>query len=222
MNKKIIVLIVVLLVIIAGVVIALFLQKNNENQENNENNENKVVTEANNEVINNSETEGGETGMQDKKILILYFSQSGNTQTVANFIHEIVGGDLVRLETVKTYSDNYNDLLDEAQEEKNSNARPELKTNLDNIEEYDIIFLGYPNWWADMPMPVYTFLEEYDLSQKTIVPFVTSGGSGFSNTISSIREKQPNAIIEEGLSIYGSSAENSKNQVEQWINQLGF
>lgn len=225
MDKKIVALIVVLLIIVIGVFATVLLQGNDSNQNKNEGNRN-LVAETNNvqnkETINNVSTEGSNTETQNGKTLILYFSQSGNTQTVANFIHEAVGGDILRLETVKTYSSNYNDLLDEAQEEQNNNARPELKTKIDNIEEYSTIFLGYPNWWGDMPMPLYTFLEEYDLSGKTIAPFVTSGGSGFSNTISTIREKEPNANVVKGLSISGSSAENSQDEVEEWINNLGF
>ena len=225
MDKKIVALIVVLLIIVIGVFATMLLQGNDSNQNKNEENRN-LVAETNNvqnkETINNVSTEGSNTETQNGKTLILYFSQSGNTQTVANFIHEAVGGDILRLETVKTYSSNYNDLLDEAQEEQNNNARPELKTKIDNMEEYSTIFLGYPNWWGDMPMPLYTFLEEYDLSGKTIAPFVTSGGSGFSNTISTIREKEPNANVVKGLSISGSSAENSQDEVEEWINNLGF
>lgn len=225
MDKKIVALIVGLLIIVIGVFATMLLQGNDSNQNKNEENRN-LVAETNNvqnkETINNVSTEGSNTETQNGKTLILYFSQSGNTQTVANFIHEAVGGDILRLETVKTYSSNYNDLLDEAQEEQNNNARPELKTKIDNIEEYSTIFLGYPNWWGDMPMPLYTFLEEYDLSGKTIAPFVTSGGSGFSNTISTIREKEPNANVVKGLSISGSSAENSQDEVEEWINNLGF
>lgn len=208
MSKKIVALIIFVLIIIVGVVAIILLQVNSNNQKN--------------EVINNLNTEGSKTEIQNGKTLILYFSQSGNTQKVANFIHEAVGGDIVRLETVKTYSSNYNDLLDEAQEEQRNNARPELKTKIDNIEEYSTIFLGYPNWWGDMPMPLYTFLEEYDLSGKTIAPFVTSGGSGFSNTISTIRENEPNANIVDGLSINGSSASKSQDEVEEWTNNLGF
>lgn len=208
MSKKIVALIIFVLIIIVGVVAIILLQVNSNNQKN--------------EVINNLNTEGSKTEIQNGKTLILYFSQSGNTQKVANFIHEAVGGDIVRLETVKTYSSNYNNLLDEAQEEQRNNARPELKTKIDNIEEYSTIFLGYPNWWGDMPMPLYTFLEEYDLSGKTIAPFVTSGGSGFSNTISTIRENEPNANIVDGLSINGSSASKSQDEVEEWTNNLGF
>ena len=233
MSKKIVALIVILLIVVVGVVATLLLQGNSNNENQSEENRNLIAeTEdtQNNETINNVNTESNETetdtdtetDTQNGKALIVYFSQSGNTQTVANFIHEAVGGDIVRLETVKTYSSNYNDLLDEAQEEQRNNARPELKTKIENIEEYDTIFLGYPNWWGDMPMPLYTFLEEYDLSGKTIAPFVTSGGSGFSNTIRTIREYEPNANVVEGLSISGSSAGSSQDEVEEWTSSLGF
>jgi len=86
-----------------------------------------------------------------------------------------------------------------------------------------VIFIGYPNWWDDMPMPLYTFLEEYDFSNKTIIPFNTHGGSGFSNTIETIKQLQPHAtVIEDGLTISRNDVSNSKNTIEKWINDLGF
>lgn len=156
------------------------------------------------------------------KILVLYFSQSGNTEAVANIIHNEVGGDIVKLETVQTYPSDYNELVDYAQKEQKQNARPELKTKIDNIEQYDTIFLGYPNWWADMPMPLYTFLDEYDLSGKTIAPFITHGGSGLSGTPNKIKNEEQMATITEGLAVSGSNAKNSQNIVKNWLSKIGF
>ena len=191
-------------------------QTSNENQSNNQ-----EVAQAQNNATNtnaeeNQNTEG--TG----KALVVYFSHTGNTENVANFIHEAVGGDIVKLETEEPYTDNYNDLLDIAQEEKRENARPALSTKIDNIEQYDTIFLGYPIWWGDMPMALYTFLDEYDLSGKTIAPFVTSGGSGLSGTPSNIQEEEPNATVTEGLSVRDTNSENSQNQVNEWLSEIGF
>lgn len=219
MNKKAITLIgiLILLAVIGGIIY--FVTRNDEQLNDNVNKENhNQITNDNQQ--NNSDDDNNITNTGNR-ILVLYFSMSGNTETLAKFIHEEVGGDLVQLETVKTYSSNYNDLLDEAQEEQRNNARPELKTTI-NLDDYNIIFLGYPNWWGDMPMPLYTLLDEYDFSGKTIAPFVTSGSSGFSNTLSEIRNAEPNAKITNGLSISGSNVSSSRNQANAWIEELGF
>lgn len=155
-------------------------------------------------------------GIKDTKTLSI------NTETVANFIHDAVGGDIVKLETEEPYTDNYNDLLDIAQEEQRENARPILSTQIDNIEDYDTIFLGYPIWWGDMPMALYTFLDEYDLSGKTIAPFVTSGGSGLSGTPSDIEDEEPNATVTEGLSIRDDNVESLQSEVNKWLSEIGF
>lgn len=118
-----------------------------------------------NESQDTNETVSNESKTDDINIenmgntLILYFSMSGNTETVANYIHEEIGGDIVKLETVQTYPEDYDELVDYAREEQRDNARPELETAIENIEQYDTIFLGYPNWWGDMPMPIYSFLD---------------------------------------------------------------
>lgn len=217
MNKKIITLIIAILIIAVGG-ISIYMFTGNKEEQNNNNNNQTDNNESNNNANNNENTDINTDG----KILILYFSQSGNTEAVANFIHDEVGGDIIKLETVQTYPEDYNDLVDYAQEEQRDNARPELKTTIDNIEDYDTIFLGYPNWWGDMPMPIYTFLDEYNLSGKTIAPFITHGGSGLSGTPSNIQEEEPNATVTEGLSIYGSDARNSKDEVVSWLNSLGY
>ena len=100
--------------------------------------------------------------------------------------------------------------------------RPALSTQIDNIDDYDTIFLGYPIWWGDMPMALYTFLDEYDLSGKTIAPFVTSGGSGLSGTPSKIEDEEPNATVTEGLSVRDSNSENSQSAVSEWLSEIGF
>ena len=154
--------------------------------------------------------------------LVAYFSWSGNTRTVAEKIQAQTGADLFEIATVNGYSNDYNTVLDEAQAEQSDNARPELKNHIENMAEYQVIYLGYPNWWGDMPMALYSFLDEYDLSGKTIVPFVTSGGSGFSGTIQSIQSAQPDAAVLEGLSISGSSASISDAQIAEWLSGLGL
>lgn len=147
---------------------------------------------------------------------------TGNTGVVAAMIAEATGADLFSIQTVEQYPDSYDATIDQGQEERNANARPELATHVENLDDYDVIFLGFPNWWGDMPMAMYSFLDEVDLSGKTIVPFVTSGGSGFSNTISTIESMESGATVQEGLSISGSSAVNAQDQVTEWLNGLGY
>ncbi len=114
-------------------------------------------------------------------------------------------------------------LVDLAAEEQDAGARPELSSHMEDPSQYDVIFLGYPNWWGDMPQALYTFLEEYDFSGKTIIPFTTHGGSGFSRTISTIAELQPGAnMVEQGLSISRNSVTDAQSDVENWVAGLGF
>lgn len=147
----------------------------------------------------------------------------GNNQYIAQLIQQETGGDLFSIETVQDYPTTHNSLLDFAYEEKEENARPELGAQIENLDDYSIIFLGYPNWNADLPMPLYTFLEEYDFSGKTIVPFTTHGGSGFSRTIQTISELQPNAtVISDGLSISRNSVPDAESDVVNWVNGLNL
>lgn len=223
MNKKILALIVVILIVVVGGFTFFSSNRNNSTDENTINgaNRNENTSTDNNEeqqTNSNTNTDTQKTG----KVLVLYFSESGNTEKVANFIHDEVGGDIVKLEVTKAYPSDYNELIDYAQEEQRKNGRPELKTKISNINEYDTIFLGYPNWWADMPMPIYTFLDEYDLSEKTIAPFITHGGSGLSGTPNKIKSEEPKATVTEGLAISGSQAGSSKSSVQSWLSKIDF
>ena len=225
MNKKVLTLLVVIILvaITGGIIFALNMNKTSDTEKNAENINN---TEDKSQSSSNENTHQGEENNTETtktgKVLVLYFSQSGNTEAVANIIHNEVGGDIVKLETVQTYPSDYNELVDYAQKEQRQNARPELKTKINNIEQYDTIFLGYPNWWSDMPMPLYTFLDEYDLSGKTIAPFITHGGSGLSGTPSKIKKEEPNATVTDGLAVSGSSARNSQSTVKNWLSKIGF
>ncbi len=147
---------------------------------------------------------------------------TGNTGVVAAMIAEATGADLFSIQTVEKYPDTYDATINQGQEERNQDARPELASHLENTESYDVIFLGFPNWWGDMPMAVYSFLDEVDLSGKTIVPFVTSGGSGFSNTIRTIESLESGAAVQQGLSVSASSAAGAQDQVNEWLSGLGY
>lgn len=147
---------------------------------------------------------------------------TGNTGLVADMIANATGGDLFSILTAEQYPDNYNDTIDVGQTEKSANARPELTSHIDSLDSYDTIFLGFPNWRGDMPMAVYTFLDEYDLSGKTIVPFVTSGGSGFSSTIRAIENAEPDAMVLEGLSLRDNHSVQAEDDVTDWLARLGL
>lgn len=141
----------------------------------------------------------------------------GNVQYMANIIQQTVGGDLFRIETVESYPQDHEALVDQAAEEQDMNLRPELATALDQVDSYDVVFLGYPNWWADMPQALYTFLESYDLSGKTIIPFCPHGGSGFSRTVQTIAELQPDATVSgDGLTISRNDVADSADSVAEW------
>ena len=168
-------------------------------------------------IAENTNKEIKQAKYDKDRTLIVYFSWSGNTQNVANMIGEITGAKVVELELVKPYSSNYNKVLDEAQKDVNSGARPELKTKIENMEQYDTIIIGYPNWWATIPMPIATFLEEYDFSNKTIIPFCSHGGGGFGQSITDIAKLAPNSRIGEGLSIHYSGGSTLKNDITTWL-----
>lgn len=206
------------------------------------------ITEENTEESANDETENTETldtaEAGNGNILVAYFSVMetdgvdtvagasrvavdgevlGNNEYIAQIIQRETGGDLFAIETVQDYPTTHDPLLEFAYNEKADNARPELATQIENPDNYDVIFLGYPNWNADLPMPLYTFLEEYDFSGKTIIPFTTHGGSGFSRTIQTISELQPNAtVISDGLSISRNSVSGAESDVVDWVNSLNL
>ena len=211
MKKRIMMLVLGIAVIMVAI-FGIFTYLNNNQNESQDTNET-VSNESKTDDINIENM--GNT-------LILYFSMSGNTETVANYIHEEIGGDIVKLETVQTYPEDYDELVDYAREEQRDNTRPELETTIENIEQYDTIFLGYPNWWGDMPMPIYSFLDQYDLSNKTIAPFITHGGSGLSGTSANIANEDPDAVVTEGLAINGDDVDDCQDEVNEWLNELNF
>jgi len=169
--------------------------------------------------------------MPETKILIAYYSrkgmnyvngrivdlQEGNTSVAAGMIQEITGGDLFEICTVKEYPLDYTETTRVAAAEKRNNARPELSTHVNNMDQYDTIILGYPNWWGTFPMAVFTFLEEYDFTGKTIIPFCTHEGSGLSGSERDIRNLCPDAKVLPGLAIRGGSVKSAGDVVNSWL-----
>lgn len=164
------------------------------------------------------ETEG--SASDGSNILIAYFSKTGNTETIANMIAEQTGGELFKVETVTPYPDDYNETVDIAREEQDNDARPELSTHVEDMSQYDVIYLGYPNWWGTMPQAMFTFLEEYDFSGKTIIPFCTHGGSALGRSEGDIADLVPDATLLEGLAVSGSRVDSAQGTVEEWLNSL--
>ena len=172
--------------------------------------------------------------LNEEKCLIAYYSRAGNnyvsgkivnlpvgnTKIVADMIREITEGDVFQIDTVKSYPKDYSATTNMAKKELNENARPELSSHVENMESYNVIFLGYPNWWGTMPMPVFTFLDEYDFSGKTIVPFCTHEGSGMGRSENDISKLCPEATLLKGLAIHGSRVSSAKKDVEGWLNKL--
>ena len=135
---------------------------------------------------------------------------------------ETVGADIFRIEPETPYPTDHDTLVDLAKEEQNDNARPKIKDTIESFDTYENIFVGYPNWWGDMPMILYSFFDEYDFSGKTIIPFNTHGGSGFSGTISTIKELEPNAEVLEGKSISRNDIGDAEQEIVDWLKSLGF
>lgn len=160
------------------------------------------------------------TAGDSSSVLIAYFSWSGNTEQVAQIIQQETGGDLFEITPATAYTDDYNELLDIAQQEQSDNARPELAGQVENWEQYDTIFVGYPNWWSDAPMAVYTFLESYDWDGKTLIPFNTSASGGFGRSLSGLEESASGASILDGLSFTERTLGNAQSEVAAWLDEL--
>lgn len=180
----------------------------------------------------------------DAKILIAYFTAAensgvdaissasyttvggnavGRVRAVADMIQEQTGGELFSIQTANIYPADGGELIDQAADEQDEDFRPELTSHIENLDEYDVIFVGYPTWWYDMPMALYSFFEEYDFSGKTIIPFNVHNGSRFSGTISTIQELEPGAtVIEDGFTVSEHDVADAGADVVDWLNGLGY
>lgn len=166
--------------------------------------------------------------------LIVYFSKKhqnyvngvirdlkvGNTETAAQMIQALTKADLFQIEPIQEYSKDYNECIAQAQADQRRDARPELKRYPEEMEKYDTIYLGYPNYWSTMPMAVFTFLEHYDLTGKRICPFCTHEGSGMGSSEADIRKSCPGAVVEKGLAIHGGSVGRAEPEIKKWLDFL--
>ena len=174
--------------------------------------------------VGGNENENGSGGMvnPDSSILIAYFSWSGHTEQLAEVIHIQVGGDMFVITPKVPYTTDINKLSGQASQELRDNVRPELATHVDDFDKYDVIFVGYPNWWSNAPMPVFTFLEEYDFTGKTVVPFSVYGSSVWGNSISSIKSTLPTATILDGYCVQEHAMQNVNSDVNFWLKKIGI
>ena len=169
------------------------------------------------------------------KKLIAYYSRAGynyvgdkvvnlsvgNTEVAAKMIQKMTGSEIFRIDTVKKYPVDYYETTEVAKQELRENVRPELSGHVDNMADYSVIYLGYPNWWGTMPMAVFTFLEKGDFYGKTILPFCTHEGSGMGRSESDIRKLCANATVLKGLPIRGGGVQGAENDIANWLKELG-
>ena len=157
---------------------------------------------------------------EKEKILIVYYSHTGNTRKIAKQIHANIGGDLIEIETIDQYPADHSEILEQARKEINTGYKPALKNKIENIKEYTVLFLGYPNWWGTIPTPVSAFVAEYDLSGKTIAPFCTHGTGGLARTVEAIEKICPDSKVLDALGISNSRVNEAESEVAEWLSHI--
>lgn len=230
MNRKVITLIVFIIILVICSV--LYFSLGNKKDE-----VNKEVESSSKEILNNnlSNSKKDNTKENSDKTLVVYFSRTGetynvgkvevgNTAMVASYIKEYLNADSFEILASNPYSEVYKEVLDRATKEKNEDARPGIKDKIDKFDEYDTIFLGYPIWWGEIPMIINTFMESYDFTGKTVIPFNTHEGSGSAGTYSTIKNKLSKSIVKDGLAIQGKVArtDEGKNKTIDFLKSLGY
>lgn len=163
-----------------------------------------------------------ETTEDHAHILIAYFSRSGNTESVAQEICALTNGELFEIIPEEPYPEDYNETVERFRRERDDDARPALASMVENMDDYDIVFVGYPIWGGDIPYVVRTFLEQYDFAGKTIIPFCTHGGSRFGSSLETLEALCPDAVLAEGYEVYGGSADNASEEVAHWLETLAL
>lgn len=202
-------------------------QKNSTVSQNQSINSNKNSEQSKTLIVHFSMPETNKPGNMSKEeensTVVINGKVLGNTQYMAETIQKTTGGDIFRIVPKVPYTTDHKKLIEKATEERNSQARPEISGTLPDVSGYDTIFIGYPIWWGDMPMIMYTFLDNVDLSGKTVIPFGTHGGSGFAGTVESIKALEPNARISpNGKIISRNTIENAENEIINWVDELGY
>ena len=162
------------------------------------------------------------TTEEDNSVVVINGQVLGNTQYMAQVIQETTGADIFRIEPVTPYPTDHSTLVSLASQEQSGSARPAIQGRVNNMDDYDVIFVGYPIWWSDMPMIMYTFFEQYDLSGKTVIPFSTHGGSSFAGTPTTIQRLEPEAKMLDGLTISRNNIQDARQQIVDWVNGLAL
>ena len=213
MKKKI--LIILGVIVIVGAVVVFYLYQNSYSPS----------VGINDSIVNEDGKEGSaSTNLDSDKVLVVYFSHGGNTQKLAKEISDQVGGDFRRIEPVNAYPEG-DELYDYTEQEQADDARPEIQDLNIDMSKYDTVFIGYPIWWYTYPQVILTFFDNYDLTGKTIVPFVTHGGSGMSGTEDDMREylSDKDVTVLDGLAVSRNDIEEDQSQtVTNWLEELGF
>ena len=213
MKKQI--LIILGVIVIVGAAVGFYLYQNSDSPS----------VGINDSIVNEDGKEGSaSTNLDSDKVLVVYFSHGGNTQKLAKEISDQVGGDFRRIEPVNAYPGG-NELYDYTEQEQADDARPEIQDLNIDMSKYDIVFIGYPIWWYTYPQVILTFFDNYDLTGKTIVPFVTHGGSGMSGTEDDMREylSDKDVTVLDGLAVSRNDIEEDQSQtVTNWLEELGF
>lgn len=165
----------------------------------------------------------GVDGVASASVQFLNGERVGSTEKMAKIIQEYVGGDIFKIETETSYPTEHDALVEFADNQRQREEKPKLKTHIENFESYDTVFIGYPIWWYSLPMPLLSFLDEYDLSEKNVIPFSTHGGSRFSGTVELISQLEPDADINRnGLAISRGRVERADSNIIQWLKELGY
>ncbi|MDY6301655.1 MAG: flavodoxin [Bacteroidales bacterium] len=185
---------------------------------------------ANQSTMNNQD----ETSMdKNGKTLVVFFSHAGenysvgnievgNTKVVADYISEMTGADQFEIVADKDYDMPYMQLIEVAKQEANNNELPPMMGKLENVDQYDTVFIGGPVWWGTYPQVMFTFFRDYDLNGKTLIPFTTHEGSGLASCVEDVKEAYPNADVKPGFAIYGHEVRSGRNKVGKWLKNLGF
>jgi flavodoxin len=161
------------------------------------------------------------SGLTDgKKTLVVYFSHSGNTREIAGQIHQRVGGDIFEIQTLAPYPRDYDAVIEQAKKEKSSGYKPPLRTRVEDMTPYELIFIGYPIWWGTIPPPVITFLSAYDLSGKTVIPFCTHGGSALGRSMTDVSRLCPKSTVLDGIAVFGRDVKTAQGKVSEWLREM--
>lgn len=146
----------------------------------------------------------------------------GSVQYMATVIGEATKGDMIRIQTATPYPQDYSSLAEQANQERQNDVHPALNLNIENFDDYDVVFVGYPIWWYQMPMAMYSFFDKYDFTGKTLIPFSSHGGSGWSGTVDDIAGMEPGATMVNGYSISRSNVANSEDGIREWLRSIGM